>query len=578
MNARIPSITNERVPGRWQGALFECKAWAFRLRRACADRFRGQAAVRHARADALREAPVLAEFEGSLWPQDEADDALVVGKIHNLRLAAKRMHGLEIPAGAIFSFWKQLGRASAGRGFVRGRELREGCVVPAIGGGLCQLSNAIYDTAVRAGLDVVERHRHSRVLPGSLAEFDRDATVFWNYLDLRLRAAFAWRLDVALDAERLRVRIRGVAESVAVAVAHPLALRARVAETTGDCASCDEQDCHRHVGPQVVHRHRTWLFAEPWPEFLALLARERGEGDRVIGLHAQGRRSRLASFARLHAALRTRWALFRGQPLPKARGDGLQVAARALARSLRPDDLHLVVAQGLLPYLWRDGELAGRRFDVLMSALPMDAIQQGLDVASALHRDCGTLRDFRAPMELLEAERAALAQATRWISPHAQVLALAGERAMRVDWIAPKHPDAVAVRSEGPPVILFPASALARKGVLEFVAALQGLPVRVLAPPGAAESDAVWGGIAVETIASIDAGMARADLVVLPAWIEHQPRSLLGAMARGVPVIATAACGLQLSSQWDCVAEGDVAGLRRAIVRRLALTDRQGHA
>ena len=68
-----------------------------------------------------------------------------------------------------------------------GRELREGCLVPSIGGGLCQLSNALYDAALRAGLQVVERHRHTQVVPGSLAESDRDATVFWNYRDLRLR-------------------------------------------------------------------------------------------------------------------------------------------------------------------------------------------------------------------------------------------------------------------------------------------------------------------------------------------------------------------------------------------------------
>ena len=562
-------MTNERVPSRWQAVLFACKAWAFRIRRALLDRLHGTRMARHARGNALRESPVLAEYEGSLWPQDESDDTLVVGKIHNLRLAAKRMHGLEIPGGAVFSFWKQLGRASTRRGFVLGRELREGCVIPAIGGGLCQISNAIYDTAVRAGLDVVERHRHSRVLPGSLAEFDRDATVFWNYLDLRLRAPFAWRLEMELDAERLHVRIRGDRKNSVVA--HPMSLRTRTTETSGDCATCDEQDCHRHVGPQTSSRHRTWLFVEPWPEFLALLERERGEHDRVIGLHAQGRRTRFASFAGLHAALRTRWALLRGQPLPKARFDGLHVTARALARSLRPDDLHLVVAQGLLPYLWRDGELAGRRFDVLMSALPMDAIQQRLDAAAALHRDCKTLRDFRAPMELLQAEREALAHAGRWISPHAQVLALAGPRAERLDWIAPKFPDERIARGGELPTILFPASAFARKGVLELVAALQGLPVRMLVPPGAAESDTVWGDVAVERVATIHAGLAHADLVVLPAWIEHQPRGLLAAIACGLPVIATAACGLSLSPQWGCVPDGDVAGLRRAIVQRLRL-------
>ncbi len=574
MSSRTTTVATERLPSRWQSVAFECKAWAFRIRRALVDRLRWPDVLRHARATMLRASPVLADFEGTLWPEGEPDDTLVVGKIHNLRLAAKQLHGIEIPAGETFSFWKQLGRASAMRGFVLGRELREGCVIPAIGGGLCQLSNAIYDAAVRAGIDVVERHRHSRVLPGSLAEFDRDATVFWNYLDLRLRAPFAWRVEIDLDAERLRVRLRG--DAAPSVIAHPVSLNKRTPEATGDCASCDEQDCHRHVGPQPLIRRRTWLIAEPWPEFLALLNREHGAQDRVLGVQSSSHGAGFASvIARWHAALRLRWALRSGQPLPKARGDSLQVTARALARQLRPDDLHLVVAQGLLPYLWRDGELAGRRFDVLMSALPMDAIQQRLDMAASVHPDCETLRDFRAPPDLLEAEREALVRAGQWISPHTQILALAGTRATPLEWCAPPRADRGVARGDQRPTILFPASTLARKGALELAVAVNGLHVRLLAPHGAAEAGLDWGTAIFEHVASIDAGMARADLLVLPAWIEHQPRSLLAAIARGIPVIATAACGLPPSPAWECVPEGDVAALRLAITQCSARIETQ---
>jgi glycosyltransferase involved in cell wall biosynthesis len=38
--------------------------------------------------------------------------------------------------------------------------------------------------------------------------------------------------------------------------------------------------------------------------------------------------------------------------------------------------------------------------------------------------------------------------------------------------------------------------------------------------------------------------LERAALVVAPAWIEHEPRALLHSVARGVPVIASEACGL----------------------------------
>src|SRR6185503_13158913 len=56
-----------------------------------------------------------------------------------------------------------------------------------------------------------------------------------------------------------------------------------------------------------------------------------------------------------------------------------------------------------------------------------------------------------------------------------------------------------------------------------------------------------------------------AAAVVLPAWIEHQPRRLLQAVAAGVPVIASEACGLRGVRGVINVPCGDLAALRMAI-------------
>ena len=95
---------------------------------------------------------------------------LLAGKVHNLRLAVKKLDGLEISGGEVFSFWKNVGQASRLKGFVVGRELREGCIIPNVGGGLCQISNALYDAALKANFEIVERHAHSQIVEGSLAE------------------------------------------------------------------------------------------------------------------------------------------------------------------------------------------------------------------------------------------------------------------------------------------------------------------------------------------------------------------------------------------------------------------------
>ena len=573
MTLASPDPPSRLLPDRRQALEFAIKSWGLRAIRGLRE-LRHGAPARFPRADRLASAPTLAAFESPLWPEDEQDRSLVVGKIHNLRLAAKHLDGVEVPAGETFSFWRQVGRASRRRGFVAGRELREGCLVPAIGGGLCQLTNAIYDSALRAGLEVVERHRHSRVLPGSLAEYDRDATVFWNYLDLRLRATFAWRIEVEMDADRLVLRLRAQGRNAAPVLPMKVqgsAERARENERVGDCASCDETDCHRHTGPQPWTAHRTWLVEETWPEFEAYRQARLQPGDRVLGL-GTGRAAQPVSFlARLPSRLLWHWARRRGRPIPQARVQSLDAVARTLMRRLRPDDVHLVVPQGLLPYLWHAGELAGRRFDVLMNALPMRHLQARLDIAAARHPDSPTLTDFRAPAWLVDAETAALARAQRWISPHARILELAGDRAEALEWQAPQE-DAGRVETlrRDVPGLLFPASGLARKGVLELRKALEGLPVRVLVPPGAADDAQVWSGLDIEPVASVAAGLERADAVVLPAWIEHQPRGLLMAMARGLPVIATPACGLPVSAHWISVPEGDAGALREAIMGQLA--------
>ncbi len=146
-----------------------------------------------------------------LWTNagGEKDRALNAGKIQNLRVALRGLDGIEVEAGRTLSFWRQVGRPTRRRGYVAGRELREGCMIATIGGGLCQLSNALYDAGLQAGLEVVERHAHTRIVPGSRAAAGRDATVFWNYLDLRLRGRRPFRIEARLTADDLELTLRG---------------------------------------------------------------------------------------------------------------------------------------------------------------------------------------------------------------------------------------------------------------------------------------------------------------------------------------------------------------------------------
>ena len=226
---------------RAQAAVFAAKAWLHRFRRAIF-----QPGVPHfqkcTRPDA---APLAAESRTPLRANSHpAEQRLQEGKVRNLAVAAQLLDGLRIPAGEVFSFWRHVPRPTRGAGFTEGRELREGCIVASVGGGLCQLSNALYAVAFDAQCEIIERHAHSRIVPGSAAEAGRDATVFWNYVDLRFRPRHDLWLEVILTDENLLVRLHG---NVPHRDRHQPASSAVAATITArSCETCDEETCFRH--------------------------------------------------------------------------------------------------------------------------------------------------------------------------------------------------------------------------------------------------------------------------------------------------------------------------------------------
>jgi vancomycin resistance protein VanW len=139
-----------------------------------------------------------------------ADPLLEAGKRRNVALAAPHFNGLYLAPDRPLSFWRALGRVTRARGFTWGMELRGGCVVPAIGGGICLLSNALFELAARGGLQIVERHGHSieavPPAPGALAGLD--ATVAWPHVDLVVapKSGVA-RLGMQVDGEELVVSL-----------------------------------------------------------------------------------------------------------------------------------------------------------------------------------------------------------------------------------------------------------------------------------------------------------------------------------------------------------------------------------
>jgi vancomycin resistance protein YoaR len=153
-------------------------------------------------------AALLAQDEHRLYTlTDPRERLLEMGKVQNLRIAAAAIDGIVIEPGETFSFWRAAGRATRARGYVVGRELRQGCMIPTIGGGLCQLTNALSRVVHQAGMEIVERHSHSVHPEGFFIDGTTDATVFWNYVDFRFRSARPVRIGATLTETTLAVRL-----------------------------------------------------------------------------------------------------------------------------------------------------------------------------------------------------------------------------------------------------------------------------------------------------------------------------------------------------------------------------------
>ena len=239
-----------------------------------------------------------------------------------------------------------------------------------------------------------------------------------------------------------------------------------------------------------------------------------------------------------------------------------QRLAESYARRLKFDVLHVVVQQNLLPFLWRSGHLGGRTFDVLMTALPMNELQRTLDAASELHPKSTTLGDFRADSWLLEAESEALHHAQKIVTPHTHIASLFDGRAELLRWKKPRPVDRVTSKNEKP-VIVFPSSTVGRKGCYELREALRGQNIKLITLGSYIESPDFWDRFDVEK--GDDDWRNRADLVVLPAHVEHRPRRLLAAVAHGIPVIATPNCGVSGLDGIQIVDAGDPESLKAAI-------------
>lgn len=127
----------------------------------------------------------------------------------NIKIAAWKVNGYILYPGEIFSFNTVVGPREKIYGFKEALEIVNGEFVPGVGGGVCQLSSTLYNAALLANLEIVERYNHSK--PLSYVPLGRDATVAFGSLDFRFANNTAKPIMIMAEVEgnKLSVGIFG---------------------------------------------------------------------------------------------------------------------------------------------------------------------------------------------------------------------------------------------------------------------------------------------------------------------------------------------------------------------------------
>ena len=107
-------------------------------------------------------------------------------RITNIKITCSRINNTVISSGEEFSFCEVVGQPSSEDGYKEAHAFVDGELVNAIGGGNCQVSTTIYNAAKKIdGVEITERHEHDK--PVGYIEMGKDATVAYDYLDLKFK-------------------------------------------------------------------------------------------------------------------------------------------------------------------------------------------------------------------------------------------------------------------------------------------------------------------------------------------------------------------------------------------------------
>ena len=103
----------------------------------------------------------------------------------NIRLMCEAVDGLMLAPGETLSLNDLVGQRTEEKGFKAAAAIVDGQLADSIGGGICQLAGTLYNAALYADMEIIERVHHT--WPSEYLPIGLDATLNWDNKDLKIK-------------------------------------------------------------------------------------------------------------------------------------------------------------------------------------------------------------------------------------------------------------------------------------------------------------------------------------------------------------------------------------------------------
>lgn len=155
---------------------------------------------------------IIGEFQTAIRHRPELGEQNQ-NRIANMRTACRTIGGMRLEPGQVFSLERVIGEPSLDRDYLPGPVILNGKLRSSTGGGLCQISTTLFNAALLANLDILEKHNHSADVWGEqrMVDLGKDATYAYLRKDLIFRNPFKsvvkLQIEVLDDCSGLRCRV-----------------------------------------------------------------------------------------------------------------------------------------------------------------------------------------------------------------------------------------------------------------------------------------------------------------------------------------------------------------------------------